>query len=190
MIDKRRGWGEFGIAGLLLVLGVVVFIDTRNTAVPATAGAAGPRFFPFGVSALLVVIGIWLAADILRKHRSDLARRRPVEYAVSPGDAVMDAAESGDSPDLEEAGVPTDWKAMGLVLAVMVLHIALMPITGYVVATFVLFWGTAFAFGSKRFPRDPIIALCVAVVVYVGFTEGLSIHLPAGIFEGVFRWMD
>ena len=184
MIDKRRGWGDFGIAALLLVLGVVVFINTLNTAVPAASGAAGPRFFPYGISALLIVVGLWLAADIWHRQRADVARRAAaVEYAASRDGGGTEAAETGDSPDFTDGGVPTDWKAMGLVLAVMVLHIVLMPIVSYVIATFALFWGTAFAFGSRRFPRDPVIALCVAVIIFVGFTEGLSIQLPAGIFE-------
>ena len=43
----------------------------------------------------------------------------------------------------------------------------------------------AYAFGSRRFLRDAVVAILVAVIVYVGFTRGLHLQLPAGLFAGL-----
>jgi putative tricarboxylic transport membrane protein len=56
---------------------------------------------------------------------------------------------------------------------------------GFVVASAALFFMVAYAFGSRRYLRDGISAVVLALVVYVGFTRGLGLTLPPGILEGI-----
>ena len=43
----------------------------------------------------------------------------------------------------------------------------------------------AFAFGSRSFLRDGIVAIILVVASYVGFTHGLGLQLPPGILAGL-----
>jgi putative tricarboxylic transport membrane protein len=44
----------------------------------------------------------------------------------------------------------------------------------------------AIALGSRRYLRDVVIGLTLALITYVGFTRGLGLQLPSGILAGVF----
>jgi putative tricarboxylic transport membrane protein len=54
-----------------------------------------------------------------------------------------------------------------------------------VAASTILFTGAAYAMGSRRTPRDFASGLVMALVLYVGFTRGLDLQLPAGILGGI-----
>jgi putative tricarboxylic transport membrane protein len=54
-----------------------------------------------------------------------------------------------------------------------------------VIASAVLFCCVAYGFGSRRYLRDAAIALLLAIIVYVGFTRGLNLPLPAGLLQGI-----
>ena len=49
----------------------------------------------------------------------------------------------------------------------------------------ILFVCVAYGFGSRRYVRDGVSAIVLAVVVYVGFTRGLDLQLPAGVLAGI-----
>ena len=48
-----------------------------------------------------------------------------------------------------------------------------------------LFWGTAYALGSRRVDRDPLIAAGLALFTYVVFNNLLGVPLPGGPLMGV-----
>ena len=56
---------------------------------------------------------------------------------------------------------------------------------GFVPAGLILFWSVAFAFGSRRYGRDIIVGLLLALFPYIGFTYGLGLQLPPGILKGL-----
>jgi hypothetical protein len=64
----------------------------------------------------------------------------------------------------------------------LVSFVALLNLAGFVVAGTVLFVCTASAFGSRRRLRDALIGLALCATVYVTFTHGLGVPLPAGAF--------
>jgi len=41
------------------------------------------------------------------------------------------------------------------------------------------------AFGSRRYLRDAAIGVILSAVIFLGFTRGLDLSLPAGILEGL-----
>jgi putative tricarboxylic transport membrane protein len=128
----------------------------------------GPRFFPSVVAAGLALLGVWLAVSALRAARTS---PRHKERAVAT-----------DSDTLR-ACIPTDWRALGFLGAALLLSLALLERGGFVIAASALFWTAARGFGSRRPLRDAVIAVTLAVVVFLAFTRGLGLTLPLGIFE-------
>ena len=60
--------------------------------------------------------------------------------------------------------------------------VALLNLAGFVAAGTVLFVCTASAFGSRRWLRDALVGLALCATVYITFTNGLGVTLPAGAF--------
>lgn len=156
------GRAELGLAALLLALGGFLLVETQRIAVPVNANAVGPRFFPTVVGAVLVVVSLWLAADVLRGGRGE-----------------MEAAEDVD------VSRSSDWRTLALLSAVFLGHAFLLEPLGFPVAAALLFFGVAAALGSRRWARDAAIAVVLAVLVFVVFARGLGVGLPAGVLQGV-----
>jgi putative tricarboxylic transport membrane protein len=60
--------------------------------------------------------------------------------------------------------------------------VALLNLAGFVAAGTVLFVCTASAFGSRAWLRNALVGLTVCATVYITFTHGLGVSLPAGAF--------
>ncbi|MDN3562765.1 tripartite tricarboxylate transporter TctB family protein [Vreelandella neptunia] len=56
---------------------------------------------------------------------------------------------------------------------------------GFPVAGALLFWGAAYALGSRSFHRDPLIAAVLSLVTYAVFNNLLGVPLPGGPLMGV-----
>ena len=67
----------------------------------------------------------------------------------------------------------------------MLLCLALFERGGFVIASSALFWVAARGFGSRRPLRDAVIAVALAVVVFLAFTRGLGLSLPLGVLGGL-----
>lgn len=156
------GRAELGLAALLLALGVFLLVETQRIAVPVNANAVGPRFFPTVVGAVLVVVSLWLAVDVLRGGRGQ-----------------MEAAEDVD------VSRSSDWRTLALLSAVFLGHAFLLEPVGFPVAAALLFFGVAASLGSRHWARDAAIAVVLAVLVFVVFARGLGVGLPAGVLQGV-----
>jgi Tripartite tricarboxylate transporter TctB family len=65
-------------------------------------------------------------------------------------------------------------------------HAVAFPIVGFVPASTALFVVTTTLFGSQRWIRDVVIGLATAVVLYLVFTFGLGLSLPA---DPLVRWL-
>jgi putative tricarboxylic transport membrane protein len=63
--------------------------------------------------------------------------------------------------------------------------IPLIDVLGWVISGAMLFWGSAWALGSRHPVRDAGISVALALVTFYGFYVGLGILLPAGVLEGV-----
>ncbi|MGW4021105.1 tripartite tricarboxylate transporter TctB family protein [Streptomyces sp. NPDC005009] len=163
----RRSWlrdhSELGVCALLLALGVLVLTDALTMDVDiAQRGPVGPRTVPIVVGAGLLVIAALLAVDVLRGGRGQ--------------------AETGEDVDLSE---PADWRTVSLLAGVFLGAAVLIEPLGFPVAGALLFWGAAFALGSRRLDRDPLIAAVVSFVTYAVFNHLLGVPLPGGPLMGV-----
>ncbi|MER7404666.1 tripartite tricarboxylate transporter TctB family protein [Streptomyces sp. NPDC000070] len=165
--SERRAWlrehSELGVCVLLLVLGVLVLTDALTMDVDiAQRGPIGPKTVPVVVGAGLLVIAALLAVDVLRGGRGQ--------------------AETGEDVDLSE---PADWRTVLLLSGVFLGSAVLIEPLGFPVAGALLFWGAAFALGSRRIDRDPLIAAGLSLVTYVVFNNLLGVPLPGGPLMGV-----
>ncbi|MGX1566679.1 tripartite tricarboxylate transporter TctB family protein [Streptomyces sp. NPDC055506] len=164
---ERRSWlrehSELGVCALLLALGVLVLTDALTMDVDiAQRGPVGPKTVPIVVGAGLLVIAALLAVDVLRGGRGQ--------------------AETGEDVDLSE---PADWRTVLLLAGVFLGAAVLIEPLGFPVAGALLFWGAAFALGSRRIDRDPLIAAGLSLVTYVVFNNLLGVPLPGGPLMGV-----
>ncbi|MFE9925137.1 tripartite tricarboxylate transporter TctB family protein [Streptomyces sp. NPDC005774] len=164
---KRRSWlhdhSELGVCVLLLMLGVLVLTDALTMDVDITQrGPVGPKTVPVVVGAGLLAVAALLAVDVLRGGRG--------------------RAETGEDVDLSE---PADWRTVLLLTGVFLGSAVLIEPLGFPVAGALLFWGAAFALGSRRFDRDPLIAAVVSLVAHTVFNNLLGVPLPGGPLMGV-----
>lgn len=158
-----RDHSELGVCVLLLALGVLVLTDAFTMDVDITQrGPVGPKTVPFVVGTALLVVAALLAVDVLRGGRGE--------------------AEGGEDIDLSE---PADWRTVLLLAGVFLGSAVLIEPLGFPAAGALLFWGAAFALGSRRADRDPLIAAVVSLVTYAVFNNLLGVPLPGGPLMGV-----
>lgn len=153
-----RGKSELGVCVLLLAIGVLVLIDalTMDTDF-AQRGPVGPEAAPTVVGIALLVVAALLAVDVLRGGRGE--------------------AEGGEDVDLD---APSEWRTVLLLAGVFLVTAFLIGEVGFPVAGALLFWGAAFALGSRAFARDPLIAAVLSVATYTVFNNLLGVPLPGG----------
>ena len=161
--SSRFDWGELLLAAAAVALGAAVVWQTTEIRVTPAYAKVGPRVIPYIVGTGLVVVGLWLAVEALT------------------GRATAPSAESEDA----DPALSTDWRTVGLLALALVGYLLLIERAGFVVASALLYVGAAWAMGSRRLVRDVAIGVTLAVVLYVGFTRGLDLRLPAGVLDGV-----
>ncbi|MFC8509184.1 tripartite tricarboxylate transporter TctB family protein [Streptomyces sp. NPDC057411] len=163
---KRSSWlrehSELGVSLILLALGVLVLADALTLTVDAQRGPVGPRTVPLVVGTGLLLVAVLLAVDVLRGGRGE--------------------AEGGEDVDLSEPG---DRRTVLLLAGVFLGFAVLIGPVGFPVAGALLFWGSAYALGSRHPHRDPLIAAVLSLLTYAVFDRLLGVPLPGGPLMGV-----
>jgi putative tricarboxylic transport membrane protein len=165
--DGRLAWlrahAEFVVVAFLVVLGILVITDTAAMSTAFTQrGPVGPKAVPFVVGGLLLVTAALLAVDVARGGRGE--------------------AEAGEDIDLDS---PVGWRTVLLLAAAFLANIVLIEPLGFPISGMVLFWGSAFALGSRHHVRDGVISLALSVLTYLLFERVLGVPLPSGPLAGV-----
>lgn len=161
--SRLSGRSELGLAALLGAVGALVYWDAATLEVPSsTADVLGPKAAPYVVGTLLMVCAVWLAVDVLRGGHGE--------------------EEGGEDVDLAH---PTEWRVVLPLVGVFLGNVLLVDLLGWVVSGALLFWGSAWALGSRHPVRDAVISLLLSLGTFYGFYVGLGIYLPAGLLEGV-----
>jgi len=159
----EQGRSELGVALFLGVVGLVVIISAVLLPESRIArGPVGPAAVPIVVGGLLVVVSLFLAVDVLRGGRGE--------------------PEGGEDVDL---GGGTDWRTVGLLAVAFLSNALLIERLGWPLSGAILFWGSAFALGSRHYVRDAALALVLGVGSWYLFVLGLNISLPVGVLEGI-----
>jgi len=159
---KKDIKGELAFASSLLILGLVVFFDTKNMLVPPGSGTIGPQVFPYLVSGLVLLVSLGIFVEIFRGNLGQ-----------------PEGTEFGDIVD------KTDYKSFLLVAGAMATYPLLIERAGFVVASTVAFFGVSYAFGAKNAPKNLLISVIFSLIVYFSFTRGLNVNLPSGILGGI-----
>lgn len=159
-VQQRRSipWGEWVIALALLGIGIVVLLDGLHQAASTSASGVGAGFVPKVVGVLLIVLSLALMVQVARGNLGQ--------------------------PDEAEGDVDvrhTRWVPLVVCVAAAVVFIVGVEPLGYVIASSVVFWLTAWAIGARHVLRTAVIGVALALVIYLAFTRLLDISLPAGV---------
>ncbi|HET7056977.1 MAG TPA: tripartite tricarboxylate transporter TctB family protein, partial [Thermomicrobiales bacterium] len=107
---------ELALAAGVVILGAIVLWQTRHIRVTPINSRIGPRVIPYVVGSGLVVVGFWLAVEVLLGRTS-----RPV-------------AGGEDSEDADPT-LPTDWMTIGFIAASLVAYLLLIERAGFIIAS-------------------------------------------------------
>jgi len=171
---ERRAAAEIILGLGIAALGAFILYEAQAIHVIPIYAKVGPKDIPILVGAILALLGLALAWQGWRA--------KPAPQLDPP--TVMDAPGSKlDAPGT--GGDATDWIPVAAIAVGLIQQILLFELLGFVPTAAILFFCVSFGFGSRRYLRDVIIAIALAVVAYVGFVHALGLHLPAGILGGV-----
>jgi len=171
---ERRAAAEIILGLGIAALGAFILYEAQAIHVIPIYAKVGPKDIPILVGAILALLGLALAWQGWRA--------KPAPQLDPP--TVMDAPGSKlDAPGT--GGDATDWIPVVAIAVGLIQQILLFELLGFVPTAAILFFCVSFGFGSRRYLRDIIIAIALAVVAYVGFVHALGLHLPAGILGGV-----
>jgi putative tricarboxylic transport membrane protein len=143
--------------GLLVIVQALLIPESR-----IVRGPVGPAAVPLVVGGLLVVVGAALAVDVRRGGRGE--------------------PEGGE--DIELTG-GSDWRTVLMLAAAFIANALLIEPLGWVFSGAILFWGSAFALGSRHYVRDAVIAFTLSIGSFYLFALGLGIVLPPGVLRGI-----
>lgn len=153
---------EARLAGLAVVaLGVIAVVGATQVRPGAGFVVVGPQVMPAIVGIGLIILG------------STLLFRATVRPDLDQARHIADESMHGDRRTV-----------LGTLFALIVYALALGPV-GYVLSTAVFLPVVARILGSTSWRRDLVIGVALAFVVYLGFTQGLGVRLPAGLLEGL-----
>ena len=147
---------------LVLVGGFLVYDALSLPGGYAKVDPVGPRLFPMIIGIGLVVMAAVLAIAIPRGSRGE--------------------ADAGEDID---PNLPSDWRTVGLLIAMFVALIVLVVPLGWAIASALFFAGCATVLGSKHYVRNILIGVVLSVGSFYAFYSGLGIPLPAGILDGI-----
>jgi putative tricarboxylic transport membrane protein len=162
-IKARPDYAQYIVCVVLVLVGGFLLYDALS--LPggyAKVDPVGPRLFPIVIGIGLLVMAAVLAIAIPRGSRGE-----------------ADAGEDID-PDL-----PSDWRTVGLLIALFVALIVLVVPLGWAIAGGLFFAGCATVLGSKHYVRNIVIGAVLSVGSFYAFYSGLGIPLPAGILDGI-----
>ena len=160
---EEQGRSEYGVALFLGAVGLLVIVSALLLPASRIArGPVGPAAVPLVVGALLVIVSVFLAVDVFRGGRGE--------------------PEGGEDVEL---GGGTDWRTVGLLAVAFVANALLIEPLGWPISGAILFWGSAFALGSRHYIRDVVIAFVLSIGSFYLFALGLGIVLPPGILRGI-----
>ena len=129
--ERTRDRSELGVVVLLVVLGGLVLWDASQIkSGVAQVGAVGPKAVPYLVGGMLIVCAVVLAV-----------------MCCGAAGARPRAARTSTCPH------PSDWRTVALLVAAFLANVVLIEPVGWWFSGAVLFWGCAYALGSRRYVR-------------------------------------
>lgn len=155
---KRLGTSLVSLA--VVALGVVILWITAQAPVAAAFAKIGPTAFPYGIGALLILMGLLLLRDAQR------------------GQWFCEATDPAEPrPDL----VPLMWVGGGLLA-----NILLIKAIGFILSSTIMYMLIAKGFGARRLWLAAIVGFLLALSAYYGFAQLLGLRMGGGLIEDMF----
>lgn len=166
---------------VLLVFAGFLTVGILTMDIPSGVTFPGPRVFPSIIAAACAIVAVLFAIDIVRHPEpAEVAPRAETRLeAARPSEA--DESET----DPEAVRVRSNYRALLSAVAVLVVFTAALAPVGWVLSGAFLFWGVAWALGSRRPIFDIVLAIAISSIVQLAFSAGLGLNLPPGILAGV-----
>jgi putative tricarboxylic transport membrane protein len=162
-VEPRPDRAQYGVCAFLAIVGGLVIVDAlRLRHIVSSNDPIGPKPVPIVLGALLLLIAILYAVDVARGGSGE--------------------AEAGEDVDPTS---PVDWRTVLLLVGSFVANLVLIEPLGWVISGAVLFWGSAFALGSRHHIRNVFIAAALSLTTFYAFAIGLGVNLPAGVLQGI-----
>lgn len=158
---KQGAAAEFALGLGIAALGAFLLFETGEIRVAPVYAKVGPRVIPYLVGGIMTALGLMLAWQSWR---------------------AMQAA--GPAPVGAGSEHRTDWLPIGAIALGLIQQILLFELLGFMPTAAILFYCVAYGFGSRRYLRDAVIAIALAIIAYVGFVHVLGLNLPAGTLFG------
>ncbi|MFC0388271.1 tripartite tricarboxylate transporter TctB family protein [Muricoccus vinaceus] len=151
---------DLGVGLFVVLLGLATLYAAWAIPESPLYAQVGAKAIPYLVGVILVGLGIGLSVS---------------------------AARGGWSHGLEEAmaAPPTNWRAIGLLGAGLIVQLALIDWLGFVIAATIQYVLVCAAFGSRRPLRDLFIGIVVTLGAYLAFSRLLGVNIGAGVLEGI-----
>lgn len=142
---------------VLIALGVVYGYLTAGLPKRSLPDTPDPSFFPWIITACLLVLSLALLVQGLRAQR--------------------DAREAADT-----AG---GLRAPTVFLTLFVVYVAALPFAGFVIASVPFFAALMWLYGERRWGWIGIVSVALPVILALAFRNGLHIPLPTGVLAGL-----
>lgn len=163
-MDRRV---DLGLSLGIVLFGVLLLIAAQNIALGTIRDPVGPRGVPTFTALVFIVGGIVLAA------------RRLLTWSSEPGPFVPSDGKV-DEPGSAASAV----RAFG-VMAVSVSYALALPILGFLLATPALLAALMWILEVRSVRLLIGVSVGYTLIVYVTFTQGLSVSLPGGLVSGL-----
>jgi putative tricarboxylic transport membrane protein len=148
-------WPEVAIGVGLLAFAAIVLYQIYQIPVSPLYAKVGPRVLPFMTAGGLAILALLL---------------------------ILAGLRGGWQPE-EEKAIPPDWRAIGFVVAGLILNVLLIGPLGFTAASTILFVLVAYGFGSRQVLRNAALGFAVSLAAYFGFARALGVNIGAGIVE-------
>lgn len=163
MSAVRKDYAQFGAAGALAALAVVILVTTSGLRTDfVKIDPIGPRVVP-----QIVAVGLLVCAVLL---------------AVAAARGSLPEREEGEDVDLTQG---LDWRTVGALVASFVFLIATVNLLGWTISSGLFFVACARTLGSRTLVRDLLIGAALGLITFYIFYVGLGVPLPAGILDGI-----
>ncbi|MFG3558610.1 tripartite tricarboxylate transporter TctB family protein [Micromonospora sp. NPDC047557] len=159
----RPDRAQYAVCAFLVLVGGLVIVDGFRTGhAISAADPIGPKPLPILLGVLLLIVAAIYAVDVARGGSG--------------------APEAGEDVDLT---TPIDWRTVLLLIGAFLVNAVLIDPLGWVISGTLLFWGSAFALGSRHHVRNLLIAVALSLITFYTFAIGLGVSLPAGVLQGI-----
>lgn len=174
--------------GLFIIFGFILFVSSFSISSGASLGL-GPSFMPKVLSVLLFLFGIIIAFSAIKKNSLKENDKVNTEYEIEEGlkEELPEKLQEDISDNVAEEAGKSNYTAVILTLAFLLLYILLMKSIGFVITSifYVFAQVLLFTHSIKTDKRTKILYFVIsfvsAVAIYLIFTKGFSLMLPAGI---------